>query len=138
MLWYFRGTPHYLGQEAKRLGVTQVLADRRETTRRFTGSRYYLPGLRAVPQGPKRGRHRSSRRPSSPRSAGTLLQCEQECAKLHALASAAALMIDEAWEAFDGTTPARHFAVLGDFDKPSVPLRLGDGTVGVDNGVAVG
>ena len=28
MLWHFRGTPHYLGQQAVRLGITPVLADR--------------------------------------------------------------------------------------------------------------
>ena len=27
-MWRFRGTPHYLDQQAKRLGITQVLADR--------------------------------------------------------------------------------------------------------------
>ena len=62
---------------------------------------------------------------------GTLQQAEQECTKLHALAATAAAMIDEAYQAFGTEQPPRHFAVLCDFDTPTIPLPLGDGTVGI-------
>ena len=69
---------------------------------------------------------------------GTLEQVEQECAKLHALAAASAEMLDEAWTAFNLGPPNRHYAVLSDFDTPTVPLPAGDGTVGAPPAAAAG
>jgi len=130
-MWRFRGTPHYLGQQAARLGITQVLADRARNNQEIYRVSVLLAQLcerfhaarkeagRPIFGGPELGQIR-----------GTLQQCEQECGKLHALAAAAALMIDEATAAFDLPAVERDFAVLSNHDYPSIPLPLGDGTVG--------
>jgi hypothetical protein len=133
MLWRFRGTPHHLGQQASRLGITPVLADRARNNQEIYRVSVLLAQL-------CERYHKARKEDGKPVLAitelaqvhGTLLQAEQECAKLHALAATAAAMIDEAYEAFDGASPPRHFAVLCDFDTPAIPLPVGDGTVGVD------
>ena len=127
----FRGTPHFLGQQASRLGVTPVLADRARNNQEIYRVTVLLAQL-------CERYHKARKEDGRPVLAmtelaqihGTLAQAEQECAKLHALAATAAAMIDEAYEAFDGSAPGRHFAVLCDFDIPTIPLPLGDGTVG--------
>ena len=133
MLWRFRGTPHFLGQQASRLGVTPVLADRARNNQEI----YRVSVLLAQLCERYHKARKEDGRPVLPMTElaqihGTLAQAEQECAKLHALAATAAAMIDEAYEAFDGAAPTRHFGVLCDFDTPSIPLRFGDGTVGVE------
>ena len=132
MLWRYRGTPHYLGQQASRLGVTPVLADRARNNQEVYRVSVLLAQL-------SERYHKARKEDGRPVLAmtelaqvrGTLLQAEQECAKLHALAATAAIMIDEAYGAFFDKAPSRHFAVFSDFDVPSVPLPCGDGTVGV-------
>ncbi len=133
MLWRFRGTPHFLGQQASRLGVTPVLADRARNNQEI----YRVSVLLAQLCERYHKARKEDGRPVLPMTElaqirGTLQQAEQECTKLHALAATAAAMIDEAYEAFDGKAPGRHFAVLCDFDTPSIPLPVGDGTVGVE------
>ncbi len=108
MLWRFRGTPHYLGQQSSRLGVTPVLADRARNNQEIYRVSVLLAQLceryhkarkedgRPILHGTEMGQVR-----------GTLEQAEQECAKLHALAATAAEMIDEAYRGFrDRTTAA--------------------------------
>ena len=99
-LWRFRGTPHYLGQQATRLGVTPVLADRAATIRKSTGFPFCWRSLRALAQGPQKDGRRSSAWPSSIRSRGRCRKPSRN-AKLHALAATAATMIDEAYKAFN-------------------------------------
>jgi hypothetical protein len=133
MLWRFRGTPHYLGHQAGQLGITQVLLDRARNNAEIYRVSVLLSQL-------CERYHKARKEDGTPvfgitelgQIKGTLLQCEQEAAKLHALAAAAATMIDEAWRAFDMGPPPRHFAVLSDCDTPAIPLPLGDGTVGLD------
>ncbi len=138
MPWHFRGTPHHLRQQAVRLGITPVLADRARHNQEIYRVSVLLSQLCE--------RYHKARkedgRPVFPRTEleqirGTLQQADQECAKLHALASTAADMIDEAFQAFDLEPPDRHFAVLCDFDSP-VPMPLGDGTVGLPAGITAG
>jgi hypothetical protein len=130
LMWRFRGTPPYLAAQAKRLGISQVLADRCRHNPEIHRASVLLSQLcerlhrcrkedgRAVLSPPERAQFRS-----------TLEQIEQECAKLHALAAAAAEMIDEAWTACEAGPPNRHYIVLCDFDNaPTIPLPLGDGT----------
>jgi hypothetical protein len=131
-MWRFRGTPPYLTQQAKRLGISQILADRARHNPEIHRVSVLLGQLcerchrarkedgKPVVSGPERTQ-----------IIGTLEQAGQESAKLHALAAASAEMIDEAWAAFDLGPPPRHFAVLCDFDPPTIPLQLGDGTVGI-------
>jgi hypothetical protein len=131
MLWRFRGTPHYLGQQAIRLGVTPVLADRARNNQEIYRVSVLLSQL-------CERYHKARKEDGRPMLAlteiaqvrGTLQQAEQECAKLHALAATAAAMIDEAYEAFGTEQVKRPFEVLSDYDTPKIPLPLGDGTVG--------
>jgi phage terminase Nu1 subunit (DNA packaging protein) len=133
MLWRFRGTPHYLGQQAGRLGVTPVLADRARNNQEIYRVSVLLAQL-------CERYHKARKEDGRPVLAatelaqvrGTLAQAEQEASKLHMLAATAAAMIDDAYLAFETEQPTRHFAVLCDFDTPSIPLPVGDGTVGVD------
>jgi hypothetical protein len=132
MLWRFRGTPHYLSQQALRLGMTPVLADRARNNQEIYRVSVLLAQL-------CERWHKSRKEDGQPvlqmtelaQVKGTLLQAEQECSKLHALAATAAAMIDETYTAFEIAQPPRHFAVLCDFDEPAIPMPLGDGTVGV-------
>jgi hypothetical protein len=129
MLWRYRGTPHYLGQQAGRLGMTQVLADRARNNQEIYRVSVLLAQL-------CERYHKARKEDGRPALAmtelaqirGTLQQAEQECAKLHALAATAAAMIDEAYEAFETEQPPRHFGVLCDFDPPGAVLPFGDGT----------
>jgi hypothetical protein len=132
-MWRYRGTPHHLNQQGSRLGVTQVLLDRARNNQEI----YRVSVLLSQLCERYHKARREDGRPVLPATEmgqirGTLLQAEQECAKLHALAATAAEMIDEAYAAFEIGQPDRHYAVLSDFDIPSIPRALGDGTVGVN------
>jgi len=130
-MWRFRGTPHYLGQQAARLGVTQVLADRARNNSEIYRVSVLLSQLcERFHAARKENGKPIFGSPELGQIRGTLQQCEQECAKLHALAAASAAMIDDAWIAFGGGD-GRDFAVLSNHD---VPLPHGDGTVGATNG----
>jgi hypothetical protein len=138
MLWRFRGTPHYLGRQAVRLGVTPVLADRARNNQEIYRVSVLLAQLcERYHKARKEDGRPVLPNPELAQVRGTLLQCEQECAKLHALAATAAEMIDEAYQAFEDKCPPRHFAVLSDYDVP-LPMPLGDGTVGNGRQVSVG
>jgi hypothetical protein len=130
MLWRFRGSPHYLDAQAARLGLSKVLADR---------ARHNAEILRVqvlVSQLCERF-HRARKEDGVPvfgspelaQVKGTLEQAELELQKLHMLAAASAAMLDDAWSAFRLAAPNRPFAVLCDYDAPTLPL--GDGTVGI-------
>jgi NAD(P)-dependent dehydrogenase (short-subunit alcohol dehydrogenase family) len=139
MLWRYRGTPHYLAQQALRLGMTPVLADRARSNQEIYRVSVLLAQL-------CERYHKARKEDGKPILAmtelaqvrGTLQQAEQECSKLHALAATAAAMIDEAYSAFETEQPPRHFAVLCDFDTPNIPLPLGDGTVGISTAASTG
>ncbi len=127
-MWRFRGTPHYLGQQTARLGITQVLADRARNNPEIYRVSVLLSQLcERYHKARKEDGYPVFGGPELGQIKGTLQQCEQECAKLHALAAAAANMIDDASAAFRLTAP-RHFIVLSDFDTPPVALPHGDGT----------
>ena len=123
MLWRFRGTPHYLGQQASRLGVTPVLADRARNNQEI----YRVSVLLAQLCERYHKARKEDGRPVLPMTElaqvrGTLLQAEQECTKLHALAATAADHDRRSLRGFLRQGTGRHFAVLCDFDTPSVPL----------------
>jgi len=141
-MWHFRGSPPYLAQQAKRLGISQVLVDRARHNAELHRVSVLLGQLC---ERYHKARHENGKplfpAPELAQIRGTLEQVEQECSKLHALAATAAQMIDEA-RAEAGIEPLdRHFAVLSDYDNdstPTVPLPLGNGTVGVSPTIAVG
>jgi hypothetical protein len=138
-IWRYRGTPHYLNQQGFRLGVTQVLIDRARNNQEIYRVSVLLSQL-------CERYHKARKEDGRPvlhltelgQIKGTLEQAEQECSKLHSLAAAAAEMIDEAYAAFAINQPERHYAVLSDFDTPSIPLPIGDGTVGIPTAAANG
>jgi hypothetical protein len=127
-MWRFRGTPYYLKEQARRLGITQILADRARNNKEIYQVSLYLGQL-------CERYHRARTEQGKPvfhatelsHIKATLEQCELELGKLHALAGAAQAMLDEAWSAFGLDSPHRHFAVLSDYDTPFV-LPHGDGT----------
>jgi hypothetical protein len=150
-MWRFKGSPHYLDQQALRLGITQVLADRA----RHNPELYRLAVLLA--QLCDRY-HRARREDGKPvfystelaQIKGTLEQCELELQKLHMLAATADMMLAEAWRAFGHEPPRRPFEILcnlesngressdarkghGSLDSAQPPFPLGDGTVGVSD-----
>jgi hypothetical protein len=129
-MWRFRGTPHYLEKQAVRLGISQSLAHRA----RHNPEIYHVSVLLAqLCERFHKARKENGRPVFFPTEMaeirGTLMQAENELSKLHALAGSAQAMLDEAWRAFGFNCPERHFAVLCDYDAPSLPY--GDGTVGV-------
>lgn len=129
-MWRFRGSSHYIGQQASRLGITQVLADRARSNPNICRMSVLLGQICE-----RYHRARSENglpvlyRTELDQVKGTLEQCEHELQKLYMLAGASSVMLDEAWEAFDLPKPRRNYGVVCDSDPPTLPL--GDGTVGV-------
>jgi hypothetical protein len=137
-VWRYRGTPPYLTAQAKRLGISQVLADRARHNPEIHRASVLLGQLcERCHKARKEDGRPVLLPPELQQIRGTLEQVEQECAKLHALAGAVTAMLDEAWAAFNLEPPARHFEVLCDYDVPTIPLPVGDGTVNV-SGPALG
>jgi hypothetical protein len=128
--WHFRGTPHYLASQARRLGITQILADRSRNNPEIYQVSVLLAQLcqRYHSARKERGKPLLSVTERA-QIRGTLDQCEFEVQKLHMLAAATEAMMAEAWAAFDLEPPARPFTVASGND-PVLPLPLGDGTVG--------
>ncbi len=133
-MWRFRGTPHYLGQQADRLGHHPGPGrPGPATTRRSTGSRSCWPSSAS-------GTTRPARRTAGPCFRG------RSSAQIrgHARAVRAGVreaprpggarrpMLDEAWTAFGlpppiATTPSSAITIRR---RPVLPL--GDGTVGLE------
>ncbi|MGP0063534.1 MAG: hypothetical protein ACLQGP_08050 [Isosphaeraceae bacterium] len=116
-MWRFRGSPHYIDQQGNRLGVSKILTDQaRHNQEMYRVSvlvgqlceRYYRT--------PKDGGRAIVYPAELAQVQGTLGQCELELEKLHVLAAAAQVIIDEAHRAFGLTPPSRHFRVRCDFD----------------------
>jgi hypothetical protein len=133
-MWRFRGTPHYLDQQAKRLGITQVLADRARSNPEIYRVAVLLAQLSE--------RYHSARRENGQpvlyqtelaQVKGTLEQCELELQKLHMLAAASDAMLADAWQAFGFPKQSRIFEVHTAVDMFTLPL--GDGTVGAPDDV---
>jgi len=139
-MWRFRGSPFYLGIQAKRLGVTQVLADRARNNPDIYRVSTLLSQLCE--------RYHKCRfedgKPLIGRSeilqiSGTLGQCELELQKLHVLGASAQAMLADAYEAFSIPPPKRPFEILADDDSTSLitgdqtTLPLGNGTVGISH-----
>jgi hypothetical protein len=130
-MWHYRGTPHYLNTAAAKLGLSQVLADRARHNPEIYRCSVLLAQL-------CERYHRARKEDGRPvfyptelgQIEGTLGQAEEEAAKLHALAKAAAAMIDEAREAFELEPAGRPFAVRCEYQgqQPTSALPAGDGT----------
>jgi len=122
-MWRFRGSPHYLDAQAARLGLPKVLADRARHNAEICRVQVLVAQL-------CERYHRARKEEGKPvfgvpelaQIKGTLEQAELELHKLHMLAAASAAMLDEAWQAFELPMPNRPFAVLCDYDTPTLPL----------------
>jgi hypothetical protein len=124
-MWHFRGTPHYLDKQGERLGVPKVLTDRSKHNPEIHRVQTLLGQLCE-----RYNRARKDERGEPiiypveiSQVQGTLSQCEQELAKLHALAAAAQMMIDEAHAAYGVATPERPYHVHCQFDPSPADLK---------------
>ena len=111
-MWRFRGSPHYLDQQAARLGITKVLADRA----RHNAEIFRIAVLLAQLSERYHAARRENGEPVFGRLElaqvkGTLEQCEHELQKLHMLAAAADAMLADAWQAFGLPIQSRDFGV---------------------------
>jgi hypothetical protein len=116
-MWRFKGSPHYIGKQAERLGITQILADRARNNAEIFRVANLLAQLCE--------RYHAARRENDlpvlgfterGQIKGTLEQCELELLKLHMLAGTADSMVTEAWRAFGFPVPTRGFRVVSDHD----------------------
>jgi hypothetical protein len=116
-MWRYRGTPHYLAEQGRRLGLSVTLIDRARHNAEIYKASVVLAQL-------CERYHRARTEGGKPVFAfrelqqvkDALIQCELEADKLHALAATSHAMLDEAWAAFGLEPPVRHFAVLCDYD----------------------
>jgi hypothetical protein len=117
-MWRYRGTPHYLAQQAGRLGISQVLADRARNNQEIYRCSVLLAQLcERYHRARKENGKPVFGRPELLQIEGTLNQVEQEAAKLHVLAAAADAMLAETWQAFGLARPQRHYGVACSLDE---------------------
>jgi hypothetical protein len=138
-MWHYRGVPHYLAVQARRLGVTETICDRARHNKEI-----YRIGILLVQLAERwhKARRPGDERPFFPgpelaQIKGTLGEAEKEVKKLHLLAAGAAAMLAEAHEAFELLAEPRGFEVLCEHDpkpegngapssgKPAVSKRKG-------------
>jgi hypothetical protein len=108
-MWRFKGTPHYLNEQAKRLGVSQVLADRARNNPEIYRCALLLAKLQDCFQRKPKGEKFCVT--EAHYVEGVLEQCEQELQKLHMLAATADAMLAEAYRELDFVEPLRTFSV---------------------------
>jgi hypothetical protein len=131
IVWRYRGNPHYLDQQAKRLGITPVLADRCRHNQEIYHMSVLLSQLSERYHEARKENGKPILHPAErDQIKGTLGQCEQDLQKLHLLAATAGAMLDEAWLAFGLPTITRPFLVSCDYHDTAI-LPVGDGTVGI-------
>jgi hypothetical protein len=116
-MWRFRGTPYYLDTQGERLGLSKVLTDRARHNPEVYRVSVLLGQLcERYHRAPKENGCAVVPPAEQAQIRGTLSQCEQELEKLHALAAASQVMVDEAHQAFGLAAPERFFRVQCDFD----------------------
>jgi hypothetical protein len=124
-MWRFRGTPYYLDAQGERLGLSKVLTDRARHNPEVYRVSVLLGQLcERYHRASKEGGRAMVPPAELAQIRGTLGQCEQELEKLHALAAASQVMVDEAHAAFGLEAPGRPFGVRCDFDDLPAPADL--------------
>ena len=131
-MWHYRGTPHFLDAQAKRLGLSRVLTDRARNNPEIYRCSVLLAQL-------CERYHKARKEHGRPvfgfqeraQITGTLQQVGQESAKLHALAAASEAMLEEAHAELGIPREFANFTVGCVFDSP-LTIPLGDGTVGAE------
>ena len=121
-MWRFRGSPHYIDQQGNRLGIPKILTDRaRHNPEIYRVSVLTGQLCERYHRAPKDGGRAVVLPAELAQIRGTLGQCEQELEKLHVLAAAVQVIVDEAHQAFGLAPPDRRFRVRCDFDDLSDP-----------------
>jgi hypothetical protein len=111
-MWRFRGTPHYLNEQAKRLGISQVLADRARNNPEIYRCAVLLAQLcERYHKAPKENGKPVFDVQECYQIKGALGQVELELEKLHMLAATADAMLAEAYRELDFAEPLRTFCV---------------------------
>jgi len=129
IMWRFRGSPHYLDAQAKRLGVAESIASRARHNAEIFRVQVLLAQLsERYHRAPKENGEPRFGGPELAQIKGTLEQAELEVQKLHMLAASAAAAVDEAAAAFHCTLTPRPYELLCEYDTPRLPPR--DETVG--------
>ena len=124
-MWRFRGSPHYIDQQGDRLGVPKILTDRaRHNPEIYRVSVLIGQLCERYHRAPKDNGRAVVSPAELAQIRGTLGQCEQELEKLHVLAAASQVIVDEAHRAFGLTPPDRRFRVRCDFDDLPEPAEL--------------
>jgi hypothetical protein len=111
-MWRLRGTPHYLNEQAKRLGISQILADRARNNPEIYRCAILLAQL-------CERYHKAMKANGKPvfdvqdvhQIKSTLGQVELELQKLHMLAATADAMLAEAYRELEIAEPLRTFSV---------------------------
>jgi hypothetical protein len=127
MPWHFRGAPHYVTGQARRLGLSADLLTRSRPNKELCDIGSMLAQLCDR-------YHRAPIHGGAPIFGGqelkqirdALNQAEIQVDKLHAVAGAAQAMLTEAWTTFGLEAPARSFRVACDFDEITAPLLAVD------------
>ena len=124
MSWHARGSLYHLILQGERLGIARVAVDRARRNAEIHRVATLLGQLN----------ERYHRLPRDERGEpamvggvlsiveGTLVQCEEECQRLHALAAACQAMIDEARAAYRLPPAERSMRVASDFDAAPAPV----------------
>jgi hypothetical protein len=129
-MWRFRGSPHYIDQQGDRLGVPKILTDRaRHNPEIYRVSVLIGQLCERYHRAPKHGGCAVVLPAELAQIRGTLNQCEQELEKLHVLAAATQVIVDEATLAFGLAPPNRRFRVRCDYDDRAEPAELSIETV---------
>jgi len=124
-MWRFRGSPHYIDQQGDRLGVPKILTDRaRHNPEIYRVSILTGQLCERYHRAPKDNNRAAVSPAELAQIRGTLGQCQQELEKLHVLAAAAQMIVDEAHRAFGITPPDRRFRVRCDFDALAESAEL--------------
>jgi hypothetical protein len=137
-LWRFRGTPHYLEQQGRRLKIDPLVRDRARRNQEIYRLSCILAQL-------SERYHKARKGDALPvfgkiekdQIRGALGQAELDLQRLHLLAATSEMMLAEAYEAFELPVPRRNFELLDNDPGPRI-LPLGDGTVGVPDAALAG
>lgn len=130
MQWHFRGSPHFVAVQGRRLGLSIGLLARSKPNEelRSIGSlvaqlcdRYHRAGK--TPDGTPIFGHDELKQ-----VAAALGQAEIQVDKLHAVAAASQAILGEVYDAYRLPPPTREFRVVCDYDEITAGLPAADGT----------
>lgn len=117
MAWHFRGSPHYIAAQARRLGLSVALLTRDKPNSEINGIGTVLAQLCSrYHQTPKQLGIPRFGAPELRQIRAALDQCEIQVDKLHTVAAASQAMLAEAYAELDLEPRSRYFSVACEFD----------------------